>query len=98
MKNLKLLGTINEIKILNKVTGKGIGKSFKSVRGEYANCVIGNKLHEYITDKRGSHFVEVLVMILVVIIVGGLVLTFSSNALDEIGPLVINKIKSLFSL
>lgn len=59
---------------------------------------INEKFEEFITDNRGSHFVEVLVMILVVIIVGGLILTFSSNALDEIGPLVINKIKSLFSL
>lgn len=49
-------------------------------------------------DNSGSQLVGTLVVILIVVIIGGLALKFSETSFNELGPLVVNKLKSLFSL
>ena len=57
-----------------------------------------SRLHALLKDKKGAQFVEILIGILIAIVVGGIALKLTETSLLEIGPMIVSKIKSIFSL
>lgn len=49
-------------------------------------------------DESGMELLQIVILCLIAVIVGGLLLTFFSDSFREIGGLMVNKIKSIFSL
>lgn len=53
---------------------------------------------ELLIDKSGEQMSGLLIVIIITVIVGGIVLAFLTNMFGDLGPLVVNKVKSIFSL
>ncbi|QIB69776.1 hypothetical protein Ami103574_10790 [Aminipila butyrica] len=49
-------------------------------------------------DESGMEMIQVIIICLIAIILGGILLGIFSDAFNEIGPLMVSKIKSVFSL
>lgn len=49
-------------------------------------------------DEKGMELLQILIVCLLVVVLGGIMLVFFTDAFDELGKLMVNKIKTLFSL
>lgn len=53
---------------------------------------------EVIEDESGMELLQIVILCLIAVLVGGTLLSFFDDSFKEIGGLMVNKIKSIFSL
>lgn len=53
---------------------------------------------EIARDESGMELLQIVIISLLAVVLGGILLTFFTGAFDDIGALMVDKIKSIFTL